>query len=177
MKVRLTVKLHNRVWLLFGFRVPKEAILLLFFFLTCSTLFLEGASCRSKTEEALPKVELKIGGKQIRVELADTPSTQMAGLMFRKALAPDAGMLFAFPDSKPRSFWMRNTYIPLSIAYMDEKGVILNILEMTPHSEESNYSRGPAKFALEMNAGWFAGKGVKAGDVIGGLIPPLAKTK
>lgn len=87
----------------------------------------------------------------------------MAGLMFRKDLGSDVGMLFVFSDSQQRAFWMKNTLIPLSIAYMNEKGAVENILEMPPQTEQSFMSAGPAKFALEMNAGWFSKHGVKPG--------------
>jgi uncharacterized membrane protein (UPF0127 family) len=91
--------------------------------------------------------------------------------MYRRELAEDNGMLFIFPDSARRAFWMKNTLIPLSIAFIDEKGVIENILEMPPETEQNFLSKGPAKFVLEMNSGWFVKRGVKPGD----LVPDVLK--
>ena len=89
--------------------------------------------------------------------------------MFRESLSYNAGMLFMFPDSGPRSFWMKNTYIPLSIAYLNESGRILNIECMTPHNLSSVPSNGNAKYALEMNQGWFQDNNIIIGDKVLGI--------
>jgi uncharacterized membrane protein (UPF0127 family) len=89
--------------------------------------------------------------------------------MFRKSLGPNEGMLFVFPQAEPHCMWMKNTLIPLSVAFIDEKGMIVSISEMRPQTESSHCAAAPAKFALEMNRGWFAAKGLKAGAGIGGL--------
>lgn len=146
--------------------VPKSGLFLV------GLLFLCG-SCNSKTETTLPLVWLEVGGKRIQVEVADTQPTQQMGLMFRKRLGKDQGMVFVFERPAQRSFWMKNTLIPLSIAYMDGKGTILNILDMRPRDLSSYLSAGPAQYALEMNQGWFIRNGVKPGDKVQGL-PGLA---
>ena len=137
--------------------------------LLCGLLLLAGFSCHESLKSDMPVVTLNLGGQEIQVEVANKISTRDAGLMFRKRMGEDIGMLFVFPDSSPRAFWMKNTLIPLSIAFMDEKGAILNILEMPPQTERSFYSNGKAQFALEMNTGWFVKKGLKPGDVVLGL--------
>jgi uncharacterized membrane protein (UPF0127 family) len=111
-------------------------------------------------------IALGIGGATIEVEVAgDSDGTQL-GLMFRKELAPDAGMWFEFPEEDYLRFWMRNTQVPLSIAYVDGQGVIANIEDMTPFDESQVRSRRKVRYALEMNRGWFEKKGIKAGDKV-----------
>lgn len=126
-------------------------------------------ACHPKDKSDLPVVTLKIDGHSVEAEVANKESTRMTGLMFRREMDKDHGMIFVFPDSEIRAFWMKNTIIPLSIAYMDGKGVILNILEMPPETEDTFYSAGQAKYALEMNTGWYKKNGVKAGDSVEGL--------
>jgi uncharacterized membrane protein (UPF0127 family) len=108
------------------------------------------------------------GGIPIDAEVASTPLKRSLGLMYRDSLGPDQGMLFCFPDCEPRSFWMKNTDIPLSIAYADDAGVITNIEDMHPHDLKSAKSSAPATYALEMEQGWFEKNGVAPGDKIGG---------
>ena len=89
--------------------------------------------------------------------------------MFRKHLGPNEGMLFVFPRAESHCMWMKNTLIPLSVAFIDEKGAIVSISEMQPQTEDSHCAAAPARFALEMSGGWFAAKGVKTGARIAGL--------
>lgn len=89
--------------------------------------------------------------------------------MHRFSLQPDHGMLFVFETPQPLAFWMRNTHIALSIAYIDADGRILNIEDMSPHDERTHWSRGPAFYALEMKQGWFTQKGILAGAIVKGL--------
>jgi uncharacterized membrane protein (UPF0127 family) len=117
----------------------------------------------------LPTLELNAGIHLIRAEVAGTFDSRARGLMFRKSLAPNSGMLFVFPDVSAHCMWMRNTYVPLSVAFMDEQGTIVSIHDMKPQDETSHCAAKPARFALEMNQGWFARKGVKPGANIGGL--------
>src|SRR5258708_2382448 len=147
-----------------GMSVSLKLLVPLFF------IFLTGFECARSLKSDLPIVPLKINDQQILVEVANKPATRSAGLMFRKEMDQNVGMLFVFPDSEPRAFWMKNTFIPLSIAFADENGKILNILEMPPQTEENFSSKGPAKFALEMNAAWFAKHGIGAGDSIEGAL-------
>jgi hypothetical protein len=110
-------------------------------------------------------IPLTIGEHVLQVELATTPEERAQGLMFREDLPPDGGMLFVFPSSAPRSFWMQNTPLPLSIAFLDEEGRILNIAQMEPLDTGPRYrSAGPARYALEVHQGWFAERGIEAGD-------------
>jgi uncharacterized protein len=117
----------------------------------------------------LPRTELTAGFHRVEAEVAATPADRAQGLMNRQSLAPNQGMIFVFPVSATHCFWMRNTLLPLSIAFLDEKGAIINIDEMAPQTENNHCPARPARFALEMNAGWFKAKGLKAGAVIGGI--------
>ena len=110
-----------------------------------------------------------VNGIQIDTEIASTPATRQQGLMFRRGMGEDSGMLFVFPDSSQRSFWMKNTPLPLSIAYTDDDGYILNIEDMEPFVGEHTYSNGPARCALEMNQGWFQKNGIRPGHRITGI--------
>lgn len=149
---------------------------LLRFFLLGNLLLFGGHSCQKNLKSDLPVVRLRMAGHEVQIEVAHRLITRTTGLMFRKEMPWDTGMLFVFPDSSPRAFWMKNTYIPLSIAFMNERAEILNILEMPPRTEERFFSKGPAKFALEMNAGWFSKNGLKPGDVVeGALVAPKAE--
>jgi uncharacterized protein len=106
------------------------------------------------------------GEVEVRVEIADSPDEQATGLMNRTALGENRGMLFVFPDEAERSFWMRNTLIPLSIAYMDSQGRIVDIQDMKPFDDEEPHyvSAEPARYALEVNRGFFDERGVEVGD-------------
>jgi hypothetical protein len=117
-------------------------------------------------------ISLTINEFSLQVELATTPEQRQRGLMFRETLPEDSGMLFVFPADAPRSFWMKNTSIPLSIAFLDAEGRILNILAMQPFDEGSYPSAGPARYALEVNQGWFAERGISAGAVCRFTLPP-----
>ena len=115
-------------------------------------------------------MKLVINGSAISVERADDHAARQLGLMYRNFLPQDSGMLFSFPNSEERSFWMKNTYIPLSIAYLDSEGRILNIEDMEPQDLTGIRSSGPAMFALEANKGWFQDRGISAGDIVQGLL-------
>ncbi len=122
--------------------------------------------------QSLPLTPLVIGTVKLQAEVANTPGQREIGLMHRFSLAPDHGMIFVFPTPQPLGFWMRNTYIPLSIAYLDPSGVILNIEDMAPQDDTTHWSRGAAQYALEMRKGWFSERGVRAGDRVQGLPRP-----
>ncbi len=121
--------------------------------------------------QSLPVVELKAGMHLIRAEVAADFSSRARGLMHRKALPPNGGMLFVFDDAALHCMWMKNTYVPLSVAFIDDKGEITNIADMEPHSERSHCATRPALYALEMERGWFAQRGIKAGARLGGVPP------
>lgn len=105
------------------------------------------------------------GADTVVAELARTEAERSRGLMYRDAMAEDAGMLFVFPEASVRSFWMQNTHIPLDIAFMDPDFRILDIQQMEPMTLDSHTSRGPAMYALEVNKGWFEAHGVTVGAV------------
>jgi len=119
-------------------------------------------------------MELSAGIHLVRAEVAYTYETRAQGLMFRKYLGPNEGMLFVFPRSESHCMWMKNTLIPLAVAFIDEKGKVVSISEMRPQTETSHCAIAPAKFALEMSRGWFASKGIAPGATIQGLdkVPP-----
>jgi uncharacterized membrane protein (UPF0127 family) len=130
--------------------------------------FAQGAAAA----DALPTVPLSINGHKINAEVAATPEQRATGLMHRFSLKPDHGMIFVFERPEPLSFWMKNTFIPLSIAFIAPDGRIVNVDDMAPQDETSHWSRGPALYALEMRKGWFAERGIRAGDVVKGLPAP-----
>jgi uncharacterized membrane protein (UPF0127 family) len=117
----------------------------------------------------LPVIELKLGKESIQAEVASTPSTQQLGLMFRKELGTNAGMLFIFSEKAGHCFWMKNTLIPLSIAFLEDDGKIINIEEMQPQTEDNHCPKKVTRFALEMNKEWFSSRKIGAGSVISGL--------
>ena len=117
----------------------------------------------------LPMIELAINGHRLVAEIAATTDTRTTGLMNRFSLQPDHGMLFVFSEPQRLAFWMKNTYVPLSIAFIGPDGRILNIEDMAPQTESTHPSHGLATYALEMKKGWFAERGIHAGDVVKGL--------
>jgi hypothetical protein len=120
------------------------------------------------------EITLSISGHKLRAEVAATHDARSQGLMFREHLQENRGMLFAFPDTEQVSMWMMNTLIPLSVAFIGSDGRILNILDMLPQTLDIHSSEGPAAFALEMNRGWFAQRGIGRGARVEGLeaAPP-----
>jgi uncharacterized protein len=112
---------------------------------------------------------VKVGGHDLKVEVASSEEQRMQGLMFRKQLGRNDGMLFVFDEPAYHAMWMKNTLIPLSVAFIDRNGEILNILDMEPQTLDTHMAAGPAMYAIETNKGWFAEKKVKAGDKVTGL--------
>jgi len=117
----------------------------------------------------LPTIQLNAGMYLIRAEVAADEPTRERGLMFRKQMASNAGMLFLFDDAASQCMWMKNTLIPLSVAFLDDHGTIINIEDMAPQTEDTHCARRPARYALEMNGGWFAARGIKPGMRLGGI--------
>jgi len=117
---------------------------------------------------------LKIKGHAIRVEVANTEDTRRTGLMFRDALPENQGMLFVYETEGRHAMWMKNTLIPLSVAFIDRSGRIINIEDMQPQTEDTHGAQASAAFSLEANRGWFTKRGIKAGDRVQGLerVPP-----
>ncbi len=117
----------------------------------------------------LPLLELFAGMHRIEAEVAATAESRQTGMMLRTSMPSHRGMLFVFPEVAKHCMWMRNTLVPLSVAFLDEKGRILNIEDMQPRTEDNHCSAGPARYALEMNLGWFRSRGMGAGFSISGI--------
>lgn len=137
--------------------------------------FLVFAAAQAAADAKLRTTAIKVGRHALRVEVVATDAERQKGLMFRKSLGRNDGMLFVFDEPAYHSMWMKNTFIPLSVAFVDAKGEILNILDLEPHSPETRMSAGPASYAIETNRGWFAERGLKAGDRVTGLPPPRGR--
>jgi len=122
----------------------------------------------------LPLLELFAGMHRIEAEVAATSNSRQTGMMQRTIMAPQRGMLFVFPDVARHCMWMRNTLLPLSVAFLDEKGRIINVEDMQPKTEDNHCAKAPARYALEMNPGWFRSRGLGAGFAIMGIdkAPP-----
>lgn len=133
-------------------------------FVLCFFLFSVSALAQSSG-----RVALNIGFFRIDAEVAADQETRMQGLMHRRSMAAQQGMLFVFPQVAVHCMWMRNTYLPLSVAFLDEQGRILNIEDMQPQTEDNHCATRPARYALEMNLGWFSSKGIKPGAKLSGL--------
>jgi len=141
--------------------------ILLFLFL------LAGGGCardKGPQPQNLPKAEITIGELSIAVEIANTLAQRTTGMMYRRKLGPDEGMLFIFERDENLRFFMKNTYVPLSIAFIRSDGIISNIADMEPHTLTPHHSRTPSRYALEMPQGWFMKRGFKAGTRV--EIPP-----
>lgn len=123
-------------------------------------------------QPALPTIKLSAGIHLITAEVASSDPSRMRGLMFRESLAPNHGMLFVFDHKAIHCMWMRNTLIPLSVAFVDDDGAIVNIEDMAPRTETSHCARRPVRFALEMEKGWFAKRGIGPGARLAGLPRP-----
>jgi uncharacterized membrane protein (UPF0127 family) len=116
----------------------------------------------------LPRTKLNAGMHVLDVQLAQTPEQRQIGLMWRKEMPQHEGMLFVFEQPATQCFWMRNTLIPLSAAFVADDGTIVNIADMKPQSDDSHCSDKPVRYVLEMNVGWFAKRQLKAGYKLGG---------
>ena len=125
--------------------------------------------------EAIPVITLTINQHKVEAEVVATPEQRATGLMNRFSMQPDHGMVFVYDRPQPLGFWMKNTYVPLSIAFIDASGKIVNIEDMKPLDESTIWSRGPSLYALEMRQGWFTAKGIGPGDTVRGLPPSANK--
>lgn len=142
-------------------------------------LSLVGASTLALAQEGpqmnLPRTALTAGIYQIDTQLALTPEQREIGLMFRREMPQQEGMLFVFEQPGTQCFWMKNTILPLTAAFVDDQGVIVNLADMKPQTTDSHCSAKPVRYVLEMNVGWFAKKGIKAGSKLGGKPFEMAK--
>ena len=126
------------------------------------------AHAQTGPQPRLPTIDLQAGMHIIKTELAISPEQQATGMMFRREMGTNEGMLFVNDEPAQRCFWMRNTLVPLSIAFLADDGTVVNVADMEPQSERSHCSAKPVRFALEMNRGWFAKRGIKAGSQLKG---------
>lgn len=123
----------------------------------------------AQAQSAMPRTELSAGMYRIEAEVAATQENRMTGLMQRRSMPPNQGMLFIFTQPQRHCMWMKNTLLPLSVAFLDDEGHILNVEDMQPQTEDNHCAAKPARFALEMNLGWFRQKGIKPGQTIEGV--------
>lgn len=139
--------------------------------LALAALVTGAAMAQDRPQPRLETIELTAGMHLIRAEVAQTAQQQATGMMFRTAMGANEGMLFVNEQAGVRCFWMRNTLIPLSIAFIADDGTIVNIAEMQPRSDDSHCSARPVRFALEMPKGWFSRRGIQPGAKLRG--PPF----
>lgn len=127
------------------------------------------ASLAALADVTFKTSSVKVGSHPLKVEVAADDPQREQGLMYRTSLGREEGMLFIFDEPAYHAMWMKNTLIPLSVAFIDRNGVILNILDMEPQTLDSHMAAGPAVYAIETNKGWFEDKRIKAGDKVTGL--------
>jgi hypothetical protein len=128
------------------------------------------ASAQDQPQLDLPRVKLTAGMHQIDVQVAASFDQRMTGLMFRKEMPQHEGMLFVFEQPTVQCFWMKNTLLPLTAAFVADDGTIVNLADMKPQTEDSHCSAKPVRFVLEMNQGWFAKKGIRPGMKLSGPV-------
>ena len=134
-----------------------------------STLFISSSIALAQVNTGLPTIELKTGIYRIQAELADTPKAREVGLMNRTSMPTNSGMLFVFEQKAGHCFWMNNTKIPLSIAFITDDGKIVNIEEMQAETTSNHCPKVAVRYALEMNKQWFTERVIVPGTVIIGL--------
>lgn len=133
-------------------------------------------SFSASAQYAIPQIDLTAGMYRIEAEVVATPEQRATGLMRRAEMPLQHGMLFVFPQEMRHCMWMRNTLLPLSVAFLDSAGKIINVEEMQPQTEDNHCAKGEARYALEMNSGWFKTRGLSRGTQIVGLEKaPLAR--
>lgn len=137
----------------------------------CIVLFLFYSNAQAQAQR-LPVATLIIGTHPINAEIAATEPSRNYGLMHRQSLPTDTGMLFVFDTTGRPCFWMKNTPLPLTIAFIDRNGYIVNMADMQPYSEISHCPAAPVLYALEMEQGWFESKGIEAGTRVTNLPQP-----
>jgi uncharacterized membrane protein (UPF0127 family) len=127
------------------------------------------ANAQDTPQTTLPRIKLQAGMYQMDVQVAQTPEQRSIGLMFRAEMPTHEGMLFVFEQPSVQCFWMKNTLLPLTAAFVADDGTIVNLADMKPQTTDSHCSAKPVRFVLEMNQGWFAKKGLKAGSRLAGV--------
>ncbi len=140
------------------------------FILLLGSLLLSSVAHGQIPQNSTPKtVELSFNMHRIQAELAADDATRQRGLMFRTHMPAEQGMLFVFEQKQTHCMWMRNTLLPLSVAFLDDEGKIINIENMAPQTENNHCASRPARYALEMNQGWFKTRNAQAGQEIRGV--------
>jgi uncharacterized protein len=134
--------------------------------LTCSAQ----AQTEGEPQTNLPRTQIQAGMHRIDAQVAATPEQRQTGLMWRKTMPTHEGMLFVFERPMPQCFWMKNTFLPLSIAFVADDGSIVNLADMKPQTTTSHCSEKPVRYVLEMNQSWFAKRNIKAGFKLGGEV-------
>jgi uncharacterized protein len=141
--------------------------------ITCG-LLMTGSWASAQSNPApqldLARTQLTAGMHRLDVQLAQTPEQRQIGLMWRKEMPQHEGMLFVFEQATIQCFWMRNTLIPLTAAFVEDDGTIVNLADMQPQKDDSHCSSKPVRFVLEMNQGWFAKRQIKPGFKLGGTV-------
>ena len=145
---------------------PIRAVLCMAAWLFSSAL--SPAHAQNQPQTNLPRTKLSAGMHLMDVQIAQTPLERQIGLMWRKDMPQHEGMLFVFEQPSQQCFWMRNTLIALSAAFIADDGSIVNIVDMKPQSDDSHCSARPVRYVLEMNQGWFARRNVQPGYKLGG---------
>lgn len=133
------------------------------------------AYAQGQAQMNLPRAKLQAGMHQMDVQLALTPEQRQIGLMYRAEMPQHEGMLFVFEQAAQQCFWMKNTLLPLTAAFVADDGTIVNLADMMPQTTDSHCSAKPVRFVLEMNQGWFAKRGIRAGAKLSG--PPFGGAK
>lgn len=123
---------------------------------------------KDQPQTQLPRVTLSAGMHLIKAQVAATPEQRSIGLMYRQEMPVNEGMLFVFERAGVQCFWMKNTLLPLTAAFVADDGTIVNLVDMKPQTLDSHCSAQPVRFVLEMNQGWFAKRGIRAGSKLGG---------
>ncbi len=136
--------------------------------LLATLAFCTSAWAQGSPQMQLQRVELTAGMHRIEAQVAASPQERQIGLMFRRDMPQHEGMLFVFEQPATQCFWMKNTPLPLTAAFVADDGSIVNLADMQPLSEDSHCSAKPVRYVLEMNQGWFARRGIKAGSKLGG---------
>jgi uncharacterized membrane protein (UPF0127 family) len=148
--------------------MPKFTRFFVFIAASAVSAFVALPAVAQQPQMNLQRTTLSIGMYRIDTQLAVTPQQRQVGLMFRKEMPQTEGMLFIFERPETQCFWMKNTILPLTAAFIADDGRIVNLADMKPHSEESHCSEEPVRYVLEMNQGWFAKKNFKKGAKLSG---------
>ncbi len=156
----------SRSPLFFFFRLARACLLV-------SALTLSALASGQQAQMNLARAQLRAGMHLLDVQLAQTAQERQIGLMFRKEMPQHEGMLFLFEQPATQCFWMRNTLIPLTAAFLADDGTIVNLADMKPQSDDSHCSANPVRYVLQMNQGWFARRNIQAGyRLAGGPFKP-----